>query len=136
MKVNVYLPCRKKSSRVKNKNIRKFANINFGLLEIKINQLVNAKQVNTIYLSTNDKKIINYFKKLNEKKIKIHERKDHSLSLNKTTNNQLLNNAIDIMPDEHILWTHVTSPSLIKTYDKAILKYKKLIKSKRDFNKG
>ncbi len=132
MKVNVYLPCRKKSSRVKNKNIRKFANINFGLLEIKINQLVNAKQVNKIYLSTNDKKIINYCKKLNEKKIKIHERKDHSLSLNKTTNNQLLNNAIDIMPDEHILWTHVTSPFTdSKTYDKAILKYKKLIKSKK-----
>ena len=90
MKVNVYLPCRKKSSRVKNKNIRKFANINFGLLEIKINQLVNAKQVNKIYLSTNDKKIISYCKKLNEEKINIHERKDHSLSMNKTTNNQLL----------------------------------------------
>ena len=77
---------------------------------LKINQLLNSKQINKIYLSTNDKKIINYCKKLDKNKIVIHERKDDSLSLNKTTNNQLLKHAIDIMPDEHILWTHVTSP--------------------------
>lgn len=132
MNINVYLPCRKQSTRVKNKNIRKFANINFGLLEIKINQLLKTKLINKIYLSTNDKKIINYCKKLNKKKIVIHERKDHSLSSNNTTNNQLLNHAIDIMPDDHILWTHVTSPFVdSKIYDKAILKYKKLIKSNK-----
>jgi len=132
MNVNVYLPCRKKSSRVKNKNTRRFANINFGLLEIKIDQLLNAKQINKIYLSTNDKKIISYCKNLDNKKIVIHERKDNSLSLNKTTNNQLLNHAIKIMPDDHILWTHVTSPFAdSEIYDQAILKYKNLIKSNR-----
>ena len=99
-------------------------------MEIKINQLLNSKQINKIYLSTNDKKIINYCKKLDKNKIVIHERKDDSLSLNKTTNNQLLKHAIDIMPDEHILWTHVTSPFAdSKIYDRAILKYKKLIRS-------
>ena len=36
------------------------------------------------------------------------------------------------MPDEHILWTHVTSPFAdSKIYDRAILKYKKLIRSNK-----
>ncbi len=43
MKIDVFLPCRKQSSRVKNKNTRKFANINLGLLEIKLNQLLKTK---------------------------------------------------------------------------------------------
>ena len=132
MNVNVYLPCRKKSSRVKNKNIRRFANINFGLLEIKINQLLKSKEINKIYISTNDTKIMNYCKRLNKRKIVIHHRQDSSLSLNKTTNNQLLKHAIDIMPDGHILWTHVTSPFVDnKIYDQAILKYKKMITSNK-----
>ena len=62
MKINVFLPCRKKSSRVKNKNTKKFADINFGLLEIKLEQLLRSKLINKIYISTNDKKNINYCK--------------------------------------------------------------------------
>ena len=110
MKINVFLPCRKSSTRIKNKNIRKFANINFGLLEIKLSQLLKAKLINKIYLSTNDKKIIYFCKKLNNKRIIVHERIDKALSLDKTSNTQLVNHAINIMPDDHILWTHVTSP--------------------------
>ena len=68
MKINVFLPCKKSSSRVKNKNRRKFANINFGLTRIKLNQLLKSKLINKIYISTNDKKIINFAKKLKKKK--------------------------------------------------------------------
>ena len=108
MKINVFLPCKKSSTRIKNKNIRRFANINFGLLEIKLGQLLRAKLINKIYLSTNDKKIIKFCKNLNNKKIIIHERMDKTLSLDQTSNYQLVNHAIDIMPNDHILWTHVT----------------------------
>ena len=62
IKINVFLPCKKNSTRVKNKNKRKFANINFGLLKIKIDQLLKCKFINKIYLSTDDKKIINFVK--------------------------------------------------------------------------
>ena len=132
MKINVFLPCRKSSTRIKNKNIRKFANINFGLLEIKLSQLLKAKLINKIYLSTNDKKIIYFCKKLNNKRIIVHERIDKALSLDKTSNNQLVNHAINIMPDDHILWTHVTSPFVNeKIYDEIIRKYMRVLNSNK-----
>ena len=43
MKINVFLPCKKNSSRLKNKNKRKFADIDFGLVKIKLNHLINSK---------------------------------------------------------------------------------------------
>ena len=58
MKINVFLPCKKNSTRVENKNKRKFANVHYGLLKVKIDQLLKCKFINKIYLSTDDKKII------------------------------------------------------------------------------
>ena len=133
MKINVFLPCKKSSSRVKNKNRRKFANINFGLTRIKLNQLLKSKLINKIYISTNDKKIINFTKKLKRKKIIVHERKDPALSTDNTSNYQLVKHAMNIIPDGHILWTHVTSPFVnSRIYDEAIRKYQKIIKLKYD----
>lgn len=132
MKINVFLPCKKSSTRIKNKNIRRFANINFGLLEIKLGQLLRAKLINKIYLSTNDKKIIKFCKNLNNKRIIIHERMDKTLSLDQTSNYQLVNHAIDIMPNDHILWTHVTSPFVNeKIYDEIIRKYMSVLNSNK-----
>ena len=133
MKINVFLPCKKNSSRVKNKNKRKFADIDFGLVKIKLNHLINSKLINKIYLSTNDLQIINYAKKLKKDKIIIHQRKDNSLSTSNTTTQKLINHASEIIPDGHILWTHVTSPLInSKTYDKIILRYKKALKTNYD----
>jgi len=133
MKINVFLPCKKKSSRVENKNKRRFANINYGLLNIKINQLIECKSIDNIYLSTNDIEIVNFIKKLNNKKIKIHIRDDKTLSTNKTTTQQLINHAGEIIKDGHILWTHVTSPFLTsKVYEKIIRKYKAIINKNFD----
>ena len=43
MKINVFLPCKKGSSRVRNKNKRIFANVDHGLLRIKLNHLIKCK---------------------------------------------------------------------------------------------
>ena len=67
MIVDVFLPCRSSSQRVKNKNIKKFSNKNFGLFELKILQLNLVKNIRNIIVSTNDKKIINYLKLKNFK---------------------------------------------------------------------
>ncbi len=68
---------------------------------------------------------------MNTNKIILHERIDKSLSSNKTTNNQLVNHAIDIMPDNHIMWTHVTSPFVdSKIYNQIIKKYMMVIRNK------
>ena len=133
MNINVFLPCKKNSSRVKNKNKKKFADVYFELVKIKLNHLINSKLINKIYLSTNDLQIIDYAKKLKNDKIIIHKRKDNSLSTSNTTTQKLINHASEIIPDGHILWTHVTSPLInSKTYDKIILRYKKALKTNYD----
>ena len=67
MRINVFLPCRSGSQRVKNKNIRKFHRYKFGLIELKINQLLKVKEIDKIIMSTDDKKIIKFLQKLNKK---------------------------------------------------------------------
>ena len=69
MKINVFLPCKKSSSRVKNKNKRRFADEYFGLIKIKLNQLLKTTLINNIYVSTNDKKIIKLANSLKKKKL-------------------------------------------------------------------
>ena len=133
VKINVFLPCKKSSSRVKNKNKRKFADIDYGLLRIKINHLVKCKSIDKIYLSTNDEKIIKFVKYLKNDKIIIHQRIDKTLSTSKTVTQKLIEHASDIVPDGHILWTHVTSPFVNKNiYEKIIKKYKQILKKKYD----
>ena len=133
MKINVFLPCKKNSTRVKNKNKRKFANVHYGLLEIKIDQLLKCKFINKIYLSTDDKKIINFVKKLKSDVIIIHQRVDKKLSTNQTSTQALIQHASDIIKEGHILWTHVTSPLIDSfSYEKIIKAYKKNLKKNYD----
>ena len=84
MKINVFLPCKKSSSRVKNKNKRKFAAVDFGLIKIKLNQLLKCKNIDNIFLSTNDMEIVKFAKGIKNKKIIIHIRIDPSLSKSST----------------------------------------------------
>lgn len=60
MKPNiVFLPCRKGSQRVPNKNTRSFAGIEGGLLRIKLEQLLACKKIDKIYLSSDDEVVLN-----------------------------------------------------------------------------
>jgi len=129
MRINVFLPCRSGSQRVKNKNIRKFHKYKFGLIELKINQLLKVKEIDQITMSTDDKKIIKFLQKLNKKKIKIDIR-PKKLASSKTKTDDLIRYASKLFnKDDHILWTHVTSPFFDeKNYRDAITKYKKNLK--------
>lgn len=109
MSIKCFLPCRKGSERVPHKNIRPFAGYCHGLIEIKLNQLLAVAQIETVVLSTNDEEILEFSKGLNHPKLKIHKRID-SLSLSSTSNDELIGHALSLIPDSHILWTHVTSP--------------------------
>ena len=53
-RIAFFLPTRKGSERVKNKNTKPFAGIEGGLIENKIKQLVETKLLDEIILSTND----------------------------------------------------------------------------------
>ena len=104
-----FLPCRAGSERVKNKNIRPFANLTKGLIQIKLSQLISCKAISKIILSTNDKDIINYANNLESSKLNIHTRPEH-LGSSSTSTDDLIRHAHELIPSGHIFWTHVTSP--------------------------
>lgn len=122
--ISVFLPCRAGSERVPQKNIKSFAGITNGLLEIKLQQLLKISQINEIVLSTNDDLIIEYVKKLNNSKICLDIRPEY-LCTSSTTTDELIQYVPSIMKNtEHIMWTHVTSPMCNENeYIQAIDKY-------------
>jgi CMP-N-acetylneuraminic acid synthetase len=124
-KVNVFLPMRAGSERVPRKNTKTFAGIDGGLCKIKLEQLLTCDLVETIFISTDDPEVIKISNSFNSKKIKIILRPDE-LASSSTSTDDLIRYVPDIMPDGHVLWTHVTSPFIGPSiYDQIIEKYLK-----------
>jgi CMP-N-acetylneuraminic acid synthetase len=65
----VFLPCRKGSQRVPNKNTRPFAGVDGGLLRIKLEELLKAKLIDKIILSSNDAEVLQIGKEFNHPKL-------------------------------------------------------------------
>lgn len=120
-KISVFLPTRAGSERVKNKNTRDFAGVKGGLLSIKLDQLLSLSKVKEVVLSTNDEASIAVaHKHLTNTKLKLIRRPDH-LAQSQTNLTDLVNYVPSICNNEHILWTHVTSPLVIaEDYEQAI----------------
>ena len=128
MSIAVFLPTRKGSQRIPNKNTRAFAGFQKGLLELKLKQLVKLK-VDEIILSTNDEVSIEIAKKIipAHSNLKIDIRPD-ALASGTTNLSDLIAYVPTITNCEHILWTHVTSPFVdtdlynlsIETYVKSL----------------
>lgn len=110
-KVAFFLPTRKGSERVKNKNTKPFAGIEGGLMENKIKQLIETKLVDEIILSTNDETCMaiaeNYAAK--DSRVKIIPRPEE-LCLSSTNLQDLICYVPTITDAEHIIWGHVTTP--------------------------
>lgn len=110
--VCAFLPCRVGSKRVVNKNIRPFGNVANGLFEIKLRQLASVRQCDRILVSSNDDKLIDICTSLT-KEIDadiIIDRRPDEFGSDSTSTDDLIRYAISIVPDDVILWTHVTSP--------------------------
>ncbi|WP_447926360.1 acylneuraminate cytidylyltransferase family protein [Vreelandella sp. EE27] len=123
-KVTCFLPCRAGSQRVLRKNIKPFAGFEFGLIEVKLKQLLSSKLIDEIVLTTNDDDIIAFAKSLNEPSIRLHHRVE-DLSSSATSTDQLVAHALELIPNGHILWTHVTSPFITEQhYDQIIRVYR------------
>ena len=123
--ISVFLPTRKNSERVLNKNTKKFADFDNGLLQLKLNQLFKSKKVDQIVLSSNDEKCLDIGNNLSktDKRLKVVERPSH-LALSTTDLVDLVNYVPKICDSEHILWTHVTSPFVDEhDYDNAVEVY-------------
>lgn len=123
-KIAFFLPTRKGSERVKNKNIRPFADIENGLVENKIRQLLASKHIDEILFSSNDEVCIEVASKYqSDSRLKIIPR-PVDLCLSSTNLQDLICYVPTITDAEHILWGHVTTPLVgADMYDAAIEEY-------------
>lgn len=127
-KVAFFLPTRKGSERVKNKNTRPFAGVEGGLVENKVRQLLETKLIDEILFSSNDETCMAVAEKYKgDSRLRIIPRPDE-LCLNSTNLQDLICYVPTITDAEHIVWGHVTTPLTgAKQYDEGIAKYKEAI---------
>ena len=129
-KIAFFLPTRKGSERVKNKNTRPFADIEGGLVENKIKQLLSTKHIDEILFSSNDEMCIAIAEKYtSDSRLRIIPR-PNELCLSTTNLQDLICYVPTITNADDILWGHVTTPLVeAKVYDTAIEQYlSKIIK--------
>lgn len=127
MKITAFLPCRAGSERVPHKNTRPFANIQGGLLALKLNHLLACDSINEIVLSTNDDEVIKIAESLSNNKIVIDIRPEY-LATSSTSTDDLVKYVPSIIKEGTVLWTHVTSPFIDESlYKKAINKYNEVL---------
>ena len=121
--INVFLPMRAGSERVPKKNTKTFSGIKGGLCRIKLEQLIQCKLIDSILVSTNDLEVVKITNSFNSKKIKVVLR-PNELASSRASTDDLIKYVPEVMPDGHILWTHVTSPFInLDVYNQAIEKY-------------
>lgn len=122
--INCFLPCRKGSERVVQKNTRKFGKYEFGLTELKLKQLLDTPEIDYVIMSTDDDEIIDYCASIKSKKLIVH-RRDGCLASSSTSTDELVGHAASLIAGGDILWTHVTSPFISsKVYSNAINQYR------------
>lgn len=126
-KVAFFLPTRKGSLRVKNKNTRPFAGFNGGLLENKLVQLAKTNNIDEIILSTNDEECVAIAEEVKQQikadKLRIVIRPDE-LCLDTTNLQDLITYVPTITDATHIVWGHVTTPVAgASEYDEAVAVY-------------
>lgn len=120
-----FLPARKGSQRVKNKNTRPFAGIEGGLLANKLQQLMATERIDEIVLSTNDEECLRIGESYAAQcgKLRVVRRPD-SLCLDTTNLQDLIRYVPTVTEAEHILWGHVTTPLAgAAEYDAAVEDY-------------
>lgn len=123
-RIAFFLPTRKGSERVKNKNTRPFASIEGGLVENKIKQILATKRVDEIIFSSNDERCMEVAEKYaGDSRLRIIPRPEE-LCLSSTNLQDLICYVPTITDADHILWGHVTTPLAgAEEYDKGIELY-------------
>jgi CMP-N-acetylneuraminic acid synthetase len=117
-----FLPTRKGSQRVKSKNTRPFSNVEGGILELKLRQLLKSKTLSNVVLSTNDEASMEVAHTVDphQSVIKVIER-PNNLCLDTTALTDLIAYVPEIIHEGHIIWGHTTTPFVTADdYDKGI----------------
>lgn len=118
-KITAIIPARKGSQRVKNKNIKKFADST--LLEIKINQLKKIAGLEDIIVSSDCEKSLEIAKRLG---VSTHIREEYFAS-SEATNSEFFENLAQSIEAEYFMYSQVTSPLLsINTYSECLREFR------------
>ncbi|WP_282018320.1 cytidylyltransferase domain-containing protein [Salegentibacter mishustinae] len=129
----VFLPTRKGSERVINKNTRKFSNFEGGLLELKLRQLAEL-DVDEVILSTNDEESIKVAQMFELKipNLRIVIRPD-DLAASTTKLTDLIQYVPSLTECDNIIWTHVTSPMVsTEVYSESLNEFHKSLENGYD----
>jgi len=112
------IPVRSGSVRVKNKNIRPFANST--LLEIKIRQLLRIDKIDEVCVSSDSDEMLKMAKSLGATPV----RRDAKYASSDSLINDVWAHMSQNIVCEHVLYTNVTNPLVRdETYDKCIKQY-------------
>lgn len=115
------IPVKGNSERVKQKNLRSFANT--SLYELKLNQLKKTKNFKRFIVSSEDKKILNIAKK---KGFDTHLR-DPYFSTNQVPMSEVYSNIASEIDAKYVAWINVTNPLVeAKIYDDAAIVFNKI----------
>lgn len=128
MSLSVFLPLRKGSQRVIEKNVRPFTFDNKSLFQLKLEQILGIKEIKEIVISTDDDEVIEQISKsFTSNKIVI-DKRPKSLCLSTTLVKDLINYVPSVTKGKHILWVHATSPFVeADDYNDAIIDYYKAL---------
>jgi len=134
MSISIFLPVRKGSERIENKNTRTFAGIEGGLLRLKLNQLKAIDGISEIIVSSNDPRCLTIAEEFSDEieNLKI-DKRPQTLGSSNTNLEDLIRYIPTITSCSHVLWTHVTSPFCSsEDYSIAISIYNSLSKENQD----
>jgi CMP-N-acetylneuraminic acid synthetase len=130
--LTVVLPMRAGSGRVPGKNMRPFANYEFGLAELKLRQLLQVNEFDELLIDTDEPRIFELVEILRNapgvseksiERIRVEER-DPVMATSITTTDSLIRYLAPKFRTSHVLWTHVTSPFVnAEVYRDAIASY-------------
>lgn len=127
MNISAVIVSRKSSKRILRKSKKKIDRLN--LIERKIIQLKKVKNLNKIYLGTNDISLRKIAKKHN---INFIRREEKFCDETKTNAIDMVKNMLGYVDEDIILWAHATNPFIDhKLYTEAIKLFKK-VKKKND----
>lgn len=121
--ITFFLPCRSGSERVLNKNTRRFAGVDGGLLYVKLKQILGLDLDLKLVVSTNDQIVIDVTKSFGDPRIII-DRRPEKLCLSSTSVKDLIMYVPTIVQTDHVFWFHVTTPFVdASVYEEAVACY-------------
>ena len=93
--LTAFLPCRAGSQRVQRKNIRPFGPYKYGLVQLKLNQLLQCQEIDSLFFQLMIMKLLSTLSLFLLQRLLIHRRSD-SLSSHITSTDDLILHCLDL----------------------------------------